>query len=1233
MSRRFLTPITLAKGDALPASGVAGDLFYRTDQDLTYFYHSTLGWQAMGFGAPSSSLETLVKNDSGATLPKGAAVYISGADGTNILIKAAQANAESTSSKTFGLLKQGLVANAQGYVVENGQLTGLDTSTATIGDAVWLSPTAAGGLVYGSAKPSAPNHLVYLGVVTRVSATVGEIFVKVQNGYEMNELHDVLIANVTANDVLQWNAAAGVWKNAQVAGTTPSTVSVTAPITNSGTSTAAVLGLDDTAYAKLANAAFTGNVSTTNLLSSNTLVAGYGRGADGNAVIGLVSVGGQTSNQAFIQRDSGYNGVLRISNNGSGTTLFANAQNVAAAVPVTVKGAPSQSANMTEWQNSAGTVLAGLSANGQFFTGTTTPDRIANGGLTTASSGDGTTATLTTTSAHYIAVGDRITVSGVTPTGYNGTFLATAVTANTVSYLSATTGAQTAAGYVYVDSQATIVPRSAGTTGLTIRSAAGQSAVLTRWVNTGGGTGAWVASGGDASFQATYVNWFLSVTNALNTNVATTIKGAANQNADLFRVTNSSSAVLAGLNATGQFFSGTTTTQKTNSQVTISAASASSTTSATFTYSNISVQAFAIGQVITVAGFSVETYFNGTFTVTAVGGTASPWTVTVAGTGFTVGSATNVSGTSISTAAQATIVSVAPAMTTLAVKAATGQNAPIQTWYDNAGGSSTYINQLGQLFAPGIYNTGSVSVNQNYRAQFTTSSASAIPLVVSGTASQSANLQQWHSVGTSVVASIAPTGNLTTVGSVDLSDNTKAYTIASANVLSATTLGTSVVNSSLTKVGLTSAGLVYSNATGSISAASLGTAQALLNSVQTLPSAAATNTLALTSISPYHTILSGSSTTWTVSLPDATTLTVGQTFKISTDANTAAVALVYGYGFPGWPIVDFFQGATYVFTCVSTTANPSSDATIGLTWKYARVDFSGATGTGDIAVLSASPQITSPRFTSTNIATAESYSNTGTYIGSTVSPFMPTGAVMPFAGTYVPAGWVLCDGTAYNGTNASYGTLWTAIGTTYGGTGQSSFNVPDLRGRIPVGQSVPTAALGTFTVTVAAPGVLTVAGSPHNLAAGQQVYLTTTGALPTGLAANTIYYVTTGAATPNGTTLQLSSTFANAMAGTAITTSGTQSGVHSIWVGDFKTLGQNGGEVSHKLSVAEMPAHTHSTTLQQDNWFASGGTTVAIDDDSSGSTGTVAYGSSSAGLSQTHLNMQPYVVLNYIIKL
>jgi hypothetical protein len=168
-------------------------------------------------------LRELVKNDSGVSLPIGTVVYISGADGTNILVTRADADSESTSSKTLGLLAQTLAPNASGYVILEGRLTGsggdpLNTSTATAGQAVWLSSTA-GQFVFGT-PPAKPAHSVYLGVVSRSNSNNGEIFVKVEDGYEINELHDVNInAGTLANgQVLSYDAATSKWVNTTSSG-------------------------------------------------------------------------------------------------------------------------------------------------------------------------------------------------------------------------------------------------------------------------------------------------------------------------------------------------------------------------------------------------------------------------------------------------------------------------------------------------------------------------------------------------------------------------------------------------------------------------------------------------------------------------------------------------------------------------------------------------------------------------------------------------------------------------------------------------------------------------------------------------------------------------------------------------------------------------------------------------------------------------------------------------------
>jgi hypothetical protein len=147
----------------------------------------------------------------GAALSKGTPVYVSSANGTNMIVSAASYTSEATSSKTFGLLETGGALNDLVKCVTFGLLAGLDTSTAQAGDAVWLGPN--GTLLYGLAnKPVAPAHMVYIGVVTRVQSNNGEIFVNIQNGFEIEELHDVLIQSKANNQGLFYESSTGLWK-------------------------------------------------------------------------------------------------------------------------------------------------------------------------------------------------------------------------------------------------------------------------------------------------------------------------------------------------------------------------------------------------------------------------------------------------------------------------------------------------------------------------------------------------------------------------------------------------------------------------------------------------------------------------------------------------------------------------------------------------------------------------------------------------------------------------------------------------------------------------------------------------------------------------------------------------------------------------------------------------------------------------------------------------------------
>lgn len=189
----------------------AGEAGLETDSGLVKYGNGTSAWADLQY-TTASTIKTKVQNNSGSSIAKGSVVYISGANGDNPLISLADADTEATSSKTIGIVEATIANGAQGYVIESGLITGVNTGSATAGQSVWLSSTA-GGFVFG-APPAKPAHSVYLGVVTRANTNTGTILIKVQNGYELNELHDVNAGSPTTGDVLQWNGTA--WVNAEL---------------------------------------------------------------------------------------------------------------------------------------------------------------------------------------------------------------------------------------------------------------------------------------------------------------------------------------------------------------------------------------------------------------------------------------------------------------------------------------------------------------------------------------------------------------------------------------------------------------------------------------------------------------------------------------------------------------------------------------------------------------------------------------------------------------------------------------------------------------------------------------------------------------------------------------------------------------------------------------------------------------------------------------------------------
>ena len=144
---------------------------------------------------------TYVRNAEATTLTTGTVVYLFGATGDHASVKRAGNGSDTTSSKTIGLVAANITASNNGPVVTRGYVDGIDLSTGyTAGDVLWLGTDGA----FTTTKPTAPDHLVFVGVVVRATSN-GIIYVATQNGYELDELHNVSLPSPAAGDFLKYN--------------------------------------------------------------------------------------------------------------------------------------------------------------------------------------------------------------------------------------------------------------------------------------------------------------------------------------------------------------------------------------------------------------------------------------------------------------------------------------------------------------------------------------------------------------------------------------------------------------------------------------------------------------------------------------------------------------------------------------------------------------------------------------------------------------------------------------------------------------------------------------------------------------------------------------------------------------------------------------------------------------------------------------------------------------------
>lgn len=148
-------------------------------------------------------------------------VVVAGAQGQRLAVKLAQADNDANSAGTLGLVAENIDKNQEGFIITVGLLKNRNTTGAlqgetwTDGDILYLSPSIAGAIT--NIKPQAPQHTVIVGYVEYAHANNGKIYVKIDNGYEIDELHNVRIttASLTPGQLLvrSGSAVGGVWIN------------------------------------------------------------------------------------------------------------------------------------------------------------------------------------------------------------------------------------------------------------------------------------------------------------------------------------------------------------------------------------------------------------------------------------------------------------------------------------------------------------------------------------------------------------------------------------------------------------------------------------------------------------------------------------------------------------------------------------------------------------------------------------------------------------------------------------------------------------------------------------------------------------------------------------------------------------------------------------------------------------------------------------------------------------
>jgi hypothetical protein len=264
-------------------------------------------------------------NKTGSEIPKGTVVYLSGVQGNRGKMWPALATSDLRSADTIGITMGSTAINQEGYIMTMGELEGIDTRAYPEGTTLYLSSTAAGAIT--NIKPQAPNHLVKVGF--SLNSTVnGKIYVEIDNGYELDELHNVRITDVQDGQTLVYNSASAIWINANnnasgnylplSGGTVTGNVTVQGTLTTSllEATSANITYIDIKQYELsgfdvTGSVAISGNLTVAGTVSSSSAI--YFSGGNTNQLVDTLYINrdsAQTSLTNFINTEW-YNGIVK----------------------------------------------------------------------------------------------------------------------------------------------------------------------------------------------------------------------------------------------------------------------------------------------------------------------------------------------------------------------------------------------------------------------------------------------------------------------------------------------------------------------------------------------------------------------------------------------------------------------------------------------------------------------------------------------------------------------------------------------------------------------------------------------------------------------------------------------------------------------------------------------------------------------------------------------------------